>query len=179
MQGAAVRAVVVPVYGRYLDVLTARQHEITTMVYGWQGGQRRMVEPSQVLKGQGVLPLLYRSMEDHGEVSHAALSGLIVFRGSSEYQSLAGWLDKHRVERYAETEWGDDCTTFYLVTATILLESRISFQQLILAKHGRPLGAGMKRGYATVLLPNTLRPWYREAQGTWTALARKHYLAAV
>jgi len=174
-----IQAVVLPVFDKYLDVLSQRTGELTTMIWGWQGEARRVRAPASLLRRQRYVPFLFRSLEAAGQVTHAALSGLILHRDSAQYRPLATWLDQRRVERFAGSKWGDRTTTLYVVTGGHKLPTPVPFQSLTLVSEGRPLTPGMLRGYATVFLPDSLVSWYQTAIAAWDRLGAPQPARAV
>jgi hypothetical protein len=170
MANTNIEAVVLPVYDKYLAVLCTRSQDLTTMVWGWQGNARRMARPAHLRRRQPLVPFLFRSDVAMGQVTHTAISGLIVHKVSPEYPALAHWLRERRIEIFAHSKWDDEVASFYAATAGQVLANPIPFQDLTLVSEGRALAAGMTRGYAMVFLPESLVPWYEKGVETWSAL---------
>ena len=172
MAQSRTQAVVIPVYKEYLDVLTRRPNDLTTMIWGWQGNSKPMAAPGRLLRKQGTVPFLFRPVESTGHVTHVAISGLIVHSGSPAHRKIAQWLHDRRVEGFAgRKNWNDDVRSFYVVTAARELPAPIPFQDLTLVSENRPLDPGMVRGYATVFMPGPMATWYDAAVRTWGACA--------
>jgi hypothetical protein len=129
-----------------------------------------MVAPVRLLKKQKYVPFLFRSMESAGQVTHVAITGVILYKDTPNYNSSADWLRDHRIEKFAGTRGGDQATTFYVVAAGYTLPTPLPFETLTLASEGRALAPGMVRGYARVVLPDSLLPWYQRATAIWDGL---------
>ena len=170
MANTNIEAIVLPVYDKYLAVLCKWSQDLTTMIWGWQGNARRMARPAHRRRRQPLVPFLFRSDVVTGQVTHTAISSLIVHKDSPAYPALARWLCERRVEIFAHSQWDDEVTSFYAVTAGQVLANPIPFQDLTLVSESRALTPGMTRGYAMVFLPESLVPWYEKGVETWSAL---------
>ena len=175
------QAVVIPIYeeeeANYLSTLTKRSSKPTTLIYGWQRSRSRMVTPARLLEQQSYVPFLFTpaDQEPDKSVTHVAISGLIIHRGSAVYRRNERWLARHRVERFCndpEDRPGADVGTFYVVTGTRHLTGarKIPFRKLTLVSQARRLSPRKKRGYSIVWLPDHLSGWYAGAKKKWEAL---------
>ena len=178
-----IQAVVIPVYeeeeANYLSTLTKRSSKPTTLIYGWQRSRSRsrMVTPQRLLEQQSYVPFLFTpaDQEPPKSVTHVAISGLIIHRGSAVYRRNEHWLARHRVERFCndpEDRPSAAVGTFYVVTDTRRLtgEREIPFQKLTLVSQTRRLSPRKKRGYSIVWLPSHLSGWYAGTKKKWEAL---------
>ena len=165
-----IESVVLAIYDKYLSTLTTRKDDLTTLVWGWQENAKRFASPERLAKKQTFVPFLFRPVDKVGVITHCALSGLVLHKDDRRYPPLAAWLEDHRVENYAKTNWNENVVAYYVVTSCKELPNPIAFNDLNLASEDRPLNEYKTRGYALVDLPSPLEAWYDDAINSWIKL---------